>query len=84
MPPLWFKAKRYGYGWYPCTWQGWVILLVFIALIMGYVFLVPIVPDASTSEVLLYLIPVWVITAILIAICWCTGEQPRWRWGGKD
>ena len=32
---IWFKAKRYGWGWYPSTWQGavcifiWVILFVF-------------------------------------------------------
>jgi hypothetical protein len=22
---LWFKAKNYGWGWYPITWQGWLI-----------------------------------------------------------
>ena len=20
---LWFKAKLYGWGWYPCSWEGW-------------------------------------------------------------
>ena len=22
----WFKAKTYGYGWTPATWQGWGII----------------------------------------------------------
>ncbi len=28
----WFKAKNYGWGWYPATWQGWLILAGFIYL----------------------------------------------------
>ncbi len=32
--PYWFPAKRYGWGWgAPSAWQGWVVLLVFIALL---------------------------------------------------
>lgn len=29
---FWFRAKEYGWGWYPATWEGWLVLLVFIAL----------------------------------------------------
>jgi len=28
--PLWFKAKQYGWGWYPARWQGWLIVIGFI------------------------------------------------------
>ena len=32
--PYWFPAKRYGWGWgVPNTWQGWVVVAVFAALI---------------------------------------------------
>ena len=24
---LWFRAKSYGWGWTPITWQGWAVLL---------------------------------------------------------
>jgi len=29
--PRWFRKKRRGYGWTPCTWQGWVVMAVFTA-----------------------------------------------------
>jgi hypothetical protein len=32
----WFRAKRYGYGaGLPIKWQGWVLMLAHIALIVG-------------------------------------------------
>jgi hypothetical protein len=24
---------------------------------------------------------IWTAAGVLIAICWLTGEPPRWRWG---
>ena len=33
-PPYWFHAKRYGWGWgLPATWQGWVVLIMWIAIV---------------------------------------------------
>jgi hypothetical protein len=29
---IFFKAKKYGWGWYSATWQGWVIFGAFITL----------------------------------------------------
>ena len=25
---LWFRAKCYGWGWYPCSWEGWLVILI--------------------------------------------------------
>ena len=36
----WFKPKRFGYGEEPCTWEGWLVVLGFIVLILGVSFLV--------------------------------------------
>ncbi len=22
---LWFKAKKFGWGWTPCSWEGWTV-----------------------------------------------------------
>jgi hypothetical protein len=31
-PKHWFRVKRYGGGWgIPGTWQGWVVLLLWVA-----------------------------------------------------
>ena len=73
---IWFKAKNYGWGWCPCTWQGtvciiiWAILFVFGMITMDH-------------EWLKNLIFIFSFTGILIWICWKKGEKPRWRWGGK-
>lgn len=75
-PGLWFPAKRYGWGWGPpVTWQGWVVLSVWIALFFaGVLFLLPIHPVA----VLVFSIA---MAIALTAICYAKGEPPRWRWG---
>ena len=32
---IWFPAKKYGNGWgFPVTWQGWIVLLSYILLIL--------------------------------------------------
>ena len=70
----WFVAKRYGWGWTPSTWQGWAVLLVFIA-----VFAIFIVPLQPTDWNFWTWLVVWLIALLLV--CWKTGEKPRWRWG---
>jgi hypothetical protein len=38
---IWFPAKKYGWGWGPpCTWQGWVVMVVWVGLVAGGGFLI--------------------------------------------
>ena len=80
---LWFKAKSYGWGWTPVTWQGWVVTVVFSALIyLNYVRLESVA--GTEQELMMFYIPETIILAlILILICYKKGERPEWRWGGK-
>ncbi len=73
----WFPAKRYGWGWGPPrTWQGWIVLAAYFALIAaGALLLLP--TRGPVAFVLYTLFP----TAALTAVCWIKGERPRWRWG---
>jgi hypothetical protein len=74
---IWFPAKKYGWGWgFPCAWQGWVVFAVYFAL-LGAGILYFALPE-QTTDFILY---VFVISLILIGICWAKGEKPRWRWG---
>ena len=83
MRRLWFKAKRYGWGWTPCTWQGWLILAAFVALFTE-TFLVVDAHSHSGSDTLIAFVPLaFFYTFILILICYRTGEKPRRRWGGE-
>lgn len=76
----WFPAKRYGWGWGPpCAWQGWVVLLAYFALVVGGI---PVLQ--ATEGSLVYIAYAVALTVGLIAICWLTGERPRWRSGGRE
>ncbi len=81
MKKLWFKAKRYGYGWYPCSWEGWLTLFIFIGL-MSLNFLRIDQISHSVSDTLINILPeTFLLVAILIIICIEKGEKARWRWG---
>jgi len=80
----WFKAKRYGWGWYPATWQGWLVLFGYFVLLLGDAAGKNIFVDQPSSDnVLSFVIDAVILAAILIFICYKTGEKPGWRWGGK-
>lgn len=75
----WFPAKRYGWGWgLPGTWQGWVVVAIYVALIAVAVAAFPpgIVPGRFAACIV-------ALTVLLVAVCWATGEPPRWRWGDR-
>ncbi len=80
----WFKAKLYGWGWTPVRWQGWLVVLAYIASMLTIVFIaedsLPGNPD-SGSNFLTLALPVILLTALLIIICYKKGEKPRWQWG---
>ena len=73
----WFPAKRYGWGWGPPTcWQGWLVVLLYALLVLAGCIAWP--PPRDSVHFLLWMA---FVTALLIAVCWRTGEPPRWRWG---
>ncbi|HEY6830075.1 MAG TPA: hypothetical protein VI259_24640 [Gemmatimonadaceae bacterium] len=79
-PNYWFPAKRYGWGWgVPHTWQGWLVVACYVALVGAGI--VAIDASARPAWFIFYLV---VLTALLVAVCWITGEPPRWRWGAQD
>jgi uncharacterized membrane protein YhaH (DUF805 family) len=76
----WFPAKRYGWGWGPPrTWQGWVVLALYVAAMALIVMRVP-----PTSNIALFMLLVTAATAVMVLVCWLTGEPPSWRWGDDD
>ncbi len=58
---VWFPIRRDGMGWgIPCCWQGWIVLVAYIASLMVIYQLTP------HSQARFYILGA---TAILIAIC---------------
>ncbi len=78
----WFTAKTYGWGWTPATWQGWLVLLIYILAVAGCSLTID--KNSSVREVLfLVVLPMILLTITLIRICYKTGEKPRWQWGPR-
>ena len=90
---LWFRAKEFGWGWYPVSWQGWTVTLAYsvlipLSIIIFGIWLGAAVPGGLSArgtlfaifEFLAFLI---VATGILLRLCYRHGERPRWRWGKK-
>lgn len=76
---IWFPAKRYGWGWsWPCAWQGWIVLIVWLGLLYGTAFLL------MPKHLALGIASTFVLGAALIVVCLIKGETPRWRWGDRD
>jgi uncharacterized membrane protein YhaH (DUF805 family) len=74
----WFRAKRYGWGWgLPCSWQGWVVLLVWLAAFLAGVRFLPRWLPAHLAFMV-------VMVVLLLMVCYCKGEPPAWRWGDRQ
>ena len=80
---LWFRAKRYGWGWYPATWQGWGILAMYVFAIVSEVTLVAQAHYSARDWLVNFIPMIYFITVFFIIICYATGEKPEWRWGNK-
>ena len=78
MKKLWFRARDYGWGWYPATWEGGVVLGLWVLCL----FLLVRYADPELYPVR-WAAGLAASVAVLIAVCWRTGERPSWRWAGR-
>ena len=77
--PEWFAQKRYGYGaGLPIAWQGWVVLLGYIAVIG----LAALLLEAKPVAVIAIVVPATMILLLITART--TRGGWRWRWGQRD
>ena len=79
----WFKAKNYGWGWRPSSWEGWAVLVIFIITVVANFQRINSRSHSVSDNLLNSLSQTFIFTIILIAICMATGEKPEWRWKGK-
>jgi hypothetical protein len=77
--PEWFAPKRYGYGsGLPIAWQGWALIIGYIAAMIG--------SGVLLQEKPLAFVPIGVTaTALLLLLSARTTKGGwRWRWGERD
>ena len=77
--PEWFAPKRYGLGsGLPIAWQGWALLMGFVALIIAVAI------EYKGRPVLAAAIIVPASILFLIISVKTTRGGWRWRWGDED
>lgn len=82
-PRMWFRAKTYGWGWTPSSWQGWAVLAMYLFAVLSNIFYVNHTATTSAEFLKQYILQTYILTVFLLIICWLTGEKPEWRWGKK-
>lgn len=80
---VWFKAKHFGWGWYPSSWEGWLVMLVWIGLNLKVFLQIDKSSHSSSDTLIAFSLPFIISTIILIAICYKKGEKPKWSWSWK-
>ncbi|MEK7635349.1 MAG: hypothetical protein AAB446_02900 [Patescibacteria group bacterium] len=76
---FWFKRKLYGWGWTPVKWQGWLVILAFVAFLVWNGLSLGSEPTDTTLT--WFFVKIAVAVILLILICYKKGEKPRWQWG---
>jgi phosphatidylserine synthase len=80
----WFKRRRYGYGWVPFTWQGWLVVIAYVGSIFLATLIVKDIPSNTySSESVEFTVVIVLSTIALIFITNAKGPRPKWRWGKK-
>ena len=81
----WFKRRRYGYGWTPVKWQGWLTVFLFLAVVLiGASILLKDTPrNTFSTESFVFLIFTAITTALVVVVSLMKGPKPKWRWGSK-
>lgn len=79
MSKLWFKRRRYGYGWVPVTWQGFLTLFIYIGIILAVAFIMD--DDMGLGELFAFFVFVVIATLLLVTVSLFYGPKPKWRWG---
>ena len=83
----WFGHKRFGAGFNPRTWEGWLSLLLFVVVVPGGLELIldrrPVSPFLGVISI------VWVIvtTAGFLTLVWAKRDRSKpvkFRWGSLD
>jgi hypothetical protein len=66
----WFGPRRFGWGWSPVTWQGWVVVAVYVALLIAV---------AALTSTATTLVVAGTATVLLFGVMVLTGGRPGHR-----
>lgn len=77
----WFRVKRVGYGaGLPVAWQGWVLMLSYMAAILGLAVLAERTRGMALAGVI---VGILLLTAVFLTIARARSDR-EWRWRSGD
>jgi hypothetical protein len=80
---IWFKAKTYGYGWYPANWKGWAAIVVYLGAVLVAAWDILGGVESGAVAVKRFLTTVFILSFFLLFTCYKHGEKLKWQLG-KD
>ncbi len=83
MTEYWFKPRQFGYGVTPITWQGWLVTVATLIVVIGSAMMVPLFADKTRWVFVIVPIDLLAIVALLIVSRLKTDGEWRWRWGRR-
>ncbi|MFH1275947.1 MAG: hypothetical protein ABIH82_02455 [Candidatus Woesearchaeota archaeon] len=71
----WFKPKSFGYGATPCTWEGWLIVVLFVLYIFSLAyFFIP-----NNMSYYYWYFGIGIVILIIISKKKTAGDW-KWKW----
>lgn len=90
MTKYWFKPKKYGYGFFPISWEGWLATLIMLGLVFLSAYTNGFFELSETNQALppedgaRFLLDVFLILGIsTFYFEKKTDGKVKWNWGGK-
>ena len=77
---FWFGLKRFGWGWVPITWQGWLSLLIYVLIILSNSNLFQRQANPTSGSWWAFWLINLAATIGLIWLCYKKGPTPKWQW----
>ena len=83
MTAYWFKPKRYGYGATPVTWQGWVLTLGTVAVMVVVSLYLRRTERHDWALAAMFAFDAAALLALAVVVRRKTDGDWRWRWGSR-
>ncbi len=85
MMAAWFRPHRYGIGAAPASWQGWLLVAGYMAIVLGTMWLIlPHQGPLELDRLAAWLVIVAAASGVIIWVAHRTTEGGwRWRWGSR-
>lgn len=76
----WFRQKSFGYGATPSTWQGWMLTVASLLLVIVLIYAAPHVRDNASRAALLAI----GIPLVLVPFTWIAWRKTEGGWHGRS